>query len=348
MASNLSQNYEKVVLAFALVVALGLGTLVYLKAGKLEDQFQTPVGDNFKAPPLPGMVAIGDAIDNLGMPAGSHAIAQGTVEGSRKVDLLTGIPWFVQREGQKPVDLGNPKEPAVHEGIPNIWWIENDIDPGFADSPLQDPDKDGFTNGEEYLAKTDPNDAKSYGDLSTKIRLVELIKEPHLLRLSSEAGKTYKFQYEDRFTGRRRQVSSQYIPAGEDDKSIFFDKEPVKGKFKLLSVERKNVIQESTGTEVEELFATVEVLTGSKIGTQYVVPKRNRQFVVRNYKANLVLAAIGEEGNNFEVEENTRFSLPHDPAATDKPFLFKGVENDADVVIEWQKDGETKQLILKP
>ncbi len=72
------------------------------------------------------------------------------------------------------------------------------------DSPQRDPDRDGFTNEEEYFAKTGPNNSKDYGDLSTKIELVKLIKEPYRLELSSESDGQYVLKYEDLFMGKRR------------------------------------------------------------------------------------------------------------------------------------------------
>lgn len=344
MASNLSNNYEKIVLVLALLVALGLGTMAYLKAGKLKGDFETPGGRMLDAPPLPGENVLADAKDNLVKP---HVLNPAVVDG-RTLDTYTGIPWFLKKGETEPVDLGNPNEGNVHPPIPNIFWLDNKIDPGFADSPQRDPDGDGFSNEEEFLAKTGPNDPKSYGDLSTKIELVKLIKEPYRLELSSESSKQYVMKYEDAYTGRRRQLRSPYIPAGDEQRSIFFEDPPVQFKFRLVKVEQRRVKNERTGIESDELFATVEVLNGPKKGVQYEIPRSNKKYIIRDYKVILVLNAIGEGGNQFEVAENDTFSLPFDSEAAEKPYKFKGLDDAGGVIIEWEADGAPQSTTLTP
>ncbi|MFM8888184.1 MAG: Amuc_1099 family pilus-like system protein, partial [Chthoniobacterales bacterium] len=56
-------------------------------------------------------------------------------------------------------------------GISNAWVIEHDLDyldPGL---PEADPDADGFTNFEEFTAKTNPRDAASKPAEWTKLRV---------------------------------------------------------------------------------------------------------------------------------------------------------------------------------
>lgn len=345
MASNLSNNYEKIVLVVAILIALALGVMAYMNIGKLETEFETPSGVMHDAPKLPGLAKIESARGNLTKP---HELAPAVVDGDRKVDTYTGIPWFLKKGETLPVDLGNPNEQPVHAPIPNSWWLENGIDPGFADSPQRDPDRDGFTNEEEFLAKTGPNDPKDYGDLSTKIELVKLIKEPYRLELSSESDQKYVLKYEDIFTGRKRTNRSDYIPAGDEQRSIFFTDTPAQFKFRLVKVESREVENESTGLTTQETFATVEVLNGPKKGTQYEFARSNKKYIVRDYKVILVLNAIGEGGNQFEVLENDTFSLPFDSEAAEKPYKFKGVDENGGVIIEWQAGGETRTKTLTP
>lgn len=344
MAANLSDNYEKLVLGLGVVVALGLGTMAYLNAGKLGDQFTTPTGSPKDAPPLPNEGQVDRAIANLGK---SHGIGKGMV-GDRKVDLYTGIPWFIKSESLEPVDLGNTNEADVHPPIPNSWWLEHNIDPGFADSTHRDEDGDGFTNGEEFAAKTDPTDFKSYGELVTKLELVKLVNERYRLEFSSEAGSTFKFKYFDAFSGKPRRLSSDYLPAGEGDKSIFFSEAPAMLKFRLLNVEERMEKNERTGIEMQKLYAMIEILTGSKKGDQFELLKGDKKHIISDYKVIMVLAAIDEGAKEIELRERESFSLPYDPDATEKPYKFKGVDENGGVIIEWQADGETKTRTITP
>ncbi len=52
-----------------------------------------------------------------------------------------------------------------NDGMPDSWEIENNLDP-LTDDAHEDPDEDGFTNLQEYLAGTDPRNPNSFPSLS--------------------------------------------------------------------------------------------------------------------------------------------------------------------------------------
>lgn len=75
--------------------------------------------------------------------------------------------WQITSDAQQKntiIDIYDPKAQNIHGDVPNTWFITNGISDalGRADGLTQDSDNDGFSNGEEYLAKTSPSDAKSY------------------------------------------------------------------------------------------------------------------------------------------------------------------------------------------
>ena len=153
-----SKNYEKAALGGAVVVALGLAYLGWSKFGGVEEDFGTGLkggGNNNTA--VAGADLIPKALQSMKL----DRTWKQALDGERPVDLFTGIALFIKSsDPEKPVDL--LKDAPVHPPIPNTWWLENRIDPGFADSPDRDPDGDGFSNIEEFNAKTDPNNAKSH------------------------------------------------------------------------------------------------------------------------------------------------------------------------------------------
>ena len=53
---------------------------------------------------------------------------------------------------------------ADHDGLPNDWEVKYGLNPNNPNDAKLDPDNDGFTNLEEYMAKTDPKDPESHPD----------------------------------------------------------------------------------------------------------------------------------------------------------------------------------------
>jgi hypothetical protein len=345
MASSLSQSYDKIVLVVGLIAGLGLGALAFLGAKKVSAQYEVSPSPQAAAPPLAGEKKITAATESLGK---QKSLPQGTVEGGRKADMFTGIAWFLPKDSEQPVDLLAPDEPPVHDPIPNVWWIENGIDPGYADSPDRDADNDGFTNEEEFLAETDPQDPSDHPPLGSKLRLVSLEKLSFLLNFSSDIGDNqYQFKYEDTKPAGNR--TDGYVGRGDS----FFKTTPALQRFRLKEVVEEEVVNERTKVASKRKFAFVEDLKPNKSGKTYKIPRgikaaERKLFIQRDYTAVLVLAAVGQGAIEFKVEENTRFSLPFDENAAEKPYLFREVRNDGTVVFEWQEDGGIKTLELLP
>ncbi len=92
--------------------------------------------------------------------------------------------WQITLDDQKKntvIDIYDPAAPSIHGEIPNTWFIANNIADalGRSDGKVLDSDEDGFTNEEEYYAKTCPSAANSYPDLvqtSRENNKLELVK----------------------------------------------------------------------------------------------------------------------------------------------------------------------------
>lgn len=78
--------------------------------------------------------------------------------------------WQITLDSEKKntvVDIYDPAAPSIHGDIPNTWFISNNIADALdrSDGRVLDSDEDGFTNEEEFAAKTCPSAANSYPDL---------------------------------------------------------------------------------------------------------------------------------------------------------------------------------------
>ncbi len=75
--------------------------------------------------------------------------------------------WQVTNDAEganSVVDIYEPTTRPVHADVPNHWFITNGIADalGRADGLTMDSDADGFSNGEEKAADTNPSDPASY------------------------------------------------------------------------------------------------------------------------------------------------------------------------------------------
>lgn len=339
---SFQKNYEKVAVGAALVAALGLAYLGWAKLGGVESDF-VPGGGGAKGndTSVKGAEELSKATSMLSI---QHKWEEGETETDRKVDLFTSVPLFIKRES--PTKATDPYLDApIHAPIPNKWWMENRLDPGFADSPQRDADGDGFSNLDEFNGKTDPNNAKSFPALVNKLKFVKDESTDWLLKFSSDLGQDqYQFKYNDR-KGENR--TRNYIKAGD----VFFTEgELANGRFKLLKVEARTEKNPSTGQEETYNWATIEDQKPNKKGTVYQVPKKMPDEKLGQYThwdrtAVLTLEAAGHAGKEFKVEENTAFALPAD--GTEKKYLLKKVSADS-VEVEFADANGGKKTLQIP
>ena len=307
--SWISENYEKAALGAAVLAAAGLAYAGWNKLGSVDLEFgSTPRGplSEQKDPSVKSADRVAQTKSSLQL---KREWAKGEDEG-RPVDLFTGVALFVNKN-----DVGNPVDliegSPVHEPIPNSWWLEYRIDPGFADSPLRDEDEDGFSNQDEFTAKTDPSDAKEYPSLITKLTYSGDESVQWVLRPGFEAaGGSFTFTYGDGKAGNKVGATNP-VPPG----AVFFEKGPAKGRFKLLGSEKRMVMNEAIQAEEEVTFVRIEDQKPNKKGDVYEIPAsfRNadqRKHVRFDRTAVLTLEALGLAGQEFKIEENTSFALP--------------------------------------
>ncbi|HSR37040.1 MAG TPA: Amuc_1099 family pilus-like system protein, partial [Desulfurivibrionaceae bacterium] len=259
-----SKNYEKAALGGTVVVALGLAYLGWARIGAVDEEFGTGLkgaGNNKTA--VPGAERIPMALQSMKL---DRTWNRGK-DGERPVDLFTGVPLVIKStEPEKAIDP--IKDAPIHDPIPNIWWLENRIDPGFADSPQRDPDADGFSNIDEFTAKTDPNNAKSHPSLIAKLMYLKDESIAWVIRPGYGSEGKFPFTYEDS-KGRRNRISAAEA-IGEGD--LFFAKEPEAGRFKMLGSEPRKQLNPKTNIELEVTIVRIEDQRPNKKPTVYEFP----------------------------------------------------------------------------
>jgi len=325
-----SQNYEKAAIGGAAVAALGFVLLGWSKVGSVPNDFAAaPKGSGNSNPAVPSADLVAKAVASLGL---SRTWNQAEVDG-RPVDLFTGIPLFLKKD--EPTKAFDPyKSPPIHPPIPNIWWIQHNLDPGFADSPGRDADDDGFTNLEEFLAKTDPNDSKSHPPLINKLKYHTDESLKWFIRPGYQEGEKSPFKYgDDGGVGaggllNYRNKTKEAINIGD----IFFADGAAKDRFKYLGSVKRKEMNKAINLEVELTYARIEDQKPNKKGTVYE-PLHNfpegdvQKWAQFDRKAVLSLEAIGKEGSDEKIEENTAFGLPFD--SPKKDYLLKKVTPDS-------------------
>jgi len=341
--SWISHNYEKAALGGAVVAALGLAYLGWQEFSGVDEAFATELrGKGNSSTAIAGAEKIPMAMQSMQL---DRTWKQAKNDNDRPVDLFTGIALFIKNsEPDKPVDLLT--DAPIHPPIPNTWWIENRLDPGFSDSPARDPDGDGYSNMEEYQAKTEPNDPRSFPSLIAKLMYLKDESIAWVIRPGFGAGDQFPFTYEDS-KGRKNKVpaAAMIAPSG-----LFFDSEPMKSRFKLLGHEVRKQLNKNINVEMDVTIVRIEDQRPNKKGVVYEIPSplpedRKADHIKYDRTAVLSLEALGMGGKEIRVDENTAFALP--PGAPNKNYLLKSVTPGSIVVEYTDSSGATKSVQIR-
>ena len=166
--------------------------------------------------------------------------------------LFVSRPYVLRDEKiYDPLEGGEP----LHPPITNAWLVKYNLDYGNSNIKNEDPDKDRFTNLEEFLAGTDPTNEKSVPPYYTKLRLTKFDPVPFRLKFDGDSGDGETFSINTKDSKSR----TQFLKLGD-----MIEGAP----YKLLSHEKKTTTKNDMEVNVSELTIK-NTETGRKIVLVY-------------------------------------------------------------------------------
>ena len=163
----IQKNYDRfalIVVAVLLMASSGFLALDVRQFGTKFSALQVQAPHGTKTKPL-DTSALDQARDSLIKPAGWEGNHPGSLFVSRR---------YVVKENKL---IAPEEEGILHPPVPNDWFVTNKLDLLENNILEDDTDGDGFSNLDEWTAKTDPNNKSSHPPLIDKLRLVRFIKQ---------------------------------------------------------------------------------------------------------------------------------------------------------------------------
>lgn len=243
--------------------------------------------------------------------------------------------WQITLDAEKKntvVDIYDPAAPSIHGDIPNTWFISNNIADalGRSDGKVLDNDEDGFTNEEEYIAKTCPSAANSYPDLvqasgsSPKLEVVKTqvtratLTVDNAFGMSATTPESANIRIFDKQTDVMHRAKRDNLKPGStfdlDDQKlgrftvVRFDKAEF-SSFSGMVKENVVVIRDNlTASEKKEFV----IRAGSKSaqGTKDYGTPNEKGLRISDTTVTLRVTAGSKKGETVSVQPNASFIIP--------------------------------------
>ena len=314
-----SGNYQNVILIFSVVAAIATASYLIVLAQGFDDSLVLPgsvTRNNMNPPDTKGVVQAIETISKRYVWT-PPVINKKSVPLNKSVLLVRKGGEIFDLDVEKPVFrppmtnafiVGNKEADPPEETLPNIF------SPNVGDL---DADGDGFSNLEEFNAKTDPRDATKMPPPTNKLFLKQRISNDYVLKLLNG---------EDSGTFQIRRLSPE--PA----KSVFvtlntefgFDKGV--GRFVVLSFEKKKIKHPTLGEMDAYVLKMQDNATKSEFVLEQGVEKNlaeyEAQFEFRWQQVDIIpgvkkgktfqLPRVGSTYHVIDIQDNKALICPVD------------------------------------
>jgi len=309
----LSKKYDRIFLLIACIAALVFSVLMIINSNAFKNRFAQPRPDHGEDRGDPGTKSVNEVSTALG----EQNIWNPTTMGPKLIPLFVSVP-LVEKNG-KMIDLSTDDE-LLRAPIPNTWLLDNGVHFLRADCHELDPDKDGFTNIQEWKGKTDPQDPAAHPPLTDKLVMVEKVEIPYTLVFNGAIEPQFQVQ---RVEPDRR---SWFVERGGS-----FEE----GRFTVVDYTKKEVDDENLGKRDASELLVKDNLWDENI----VLVKREKknlptQFAIFEYRR------LGRD--EFQVKKGDVFRLPNDDTSSYK--LTSVTEEGAEIVKVGGAEGDSEAI----
>jgi hypothetical protein len=244
----IKKNPEKFSLLLLSVALLGAAAFLVFTGMKFLasfDPLKVPPVESTKLPPL-YTKSLEDAQASLEKPQ------TWAYDPEHLGSLFISKPYVVLDNNTPFGDFKEPQGAMFYRPVPNDWITKYHLDLMDANVINEDPDSDGFSNKEEFLAGTDPTDKNSHPPYTDKLCLEKFISVPFRLIFNGRPDEhTFQIDTVD------IQQPTQILQMGETiDKT----------KYKIVKFEEKHKPDPDSGGDKDISELTVENSdTGKKV-----------------------------------------------------------------------------------
>ena len=305
-------HYDRAVLIAAAILLFISAIAIWWGVIQFGNRLVSPQQPRAKAASQPAVaVELDRAAEQLDQPT--------QWKGTTRSGLFVPERHFIGPDGL-PATLQNTQ---VHPPVPNEWFEKYGLhieDPDVLD---EDPDKDGFTNLDEWQGGTDPTDPNSHPEYLTKLHLVSATEEPFRYIFSSRSGDRFGINTID------ESEPTQFLKVGDVIRS---------SEFKIIKFTEKHARNKyGINADVSELL-----LEHEQSHTQVTLVKRE---VATSPQSVATFVYTWGGRREFEVRKDQEFSLKPNEQIK---YKLVAVQPDKAVIVNTQQPNAPIEIGFAP